>query len=126
MDEMSSKPFVLLVPSPGMGHLIPFLELANCLVAHPQLPGYSSQPLCSKPGPLSGPAISAMKLKPAAMIVDLFDKEVEGEYLDQKEPLKIPGCKPVRPEDVVKPMMNRKDPEYESFIRIGSEIGCDE
>ncbi|KAK9948675.1 hypothetical protein M0R45_004240 [Rubus argutus] len=205
MDEMSSKPFVLLVPSPGMGHLIPFLELANCLVAHhnfqatvvvvssntspaqsqaiqsattpklfdiielPPLDTTSSQVNAAGSVFTQLPAImlearsslrsaiSAMKLKPAAMIVDLFgisvlpvadefqmlkyvrvscawplalllyapilDKEVEGEYLDQKEPLKIPGCKPVRPEDVVKPMMNRKDPEYESFIRIGSEIG---
>ena len=30
----------------------------------------------------------------------VLDKQIEGEYLDQKELLKIPGCKPVRPEDV--------------------------
>ncbi|XP_061998928.1 anthocyanidin 3-O-glucosyltransferase 5-like [Rosa rugosa] len=171
-----------------MGHLIPFLELANCLIAHhnfhatvvvissntspkqsqviqsamtPKLFDIIEIPPLDTFGQVNAAgsvftqlpaimldarsslrsAISAMDFKPAAMIVDLFCtavlpvvdefhmlkyvrvsyKEVEGEYLDKKEPLKIPGCKPVRPEDV-KPMMNRKDPKYESFIRIGVEI----
>ncbi|XP_004301886.1 PREDICTED: anthocyanidin 3-O-glucosyltransferase 5-like [Fragaria vesca subsp. vesca] len=199
---MTSKPHALVVPSPGMGHLIPLLELATCLATHHNFHAtvlvVSSNPspalsqviqsakaqnlldIVELPAP-SGhdtnaagsvfthlpaimrdvrsslrSAISAMENKPSAMFVDLFgpaaftvaeefhmlkyvalgsawtlslllyapvlDKQIEGEYLDQKELLKIPGCKPVRPEDVVKPMMNRKDQEYESFIRIGLEI----
>ncbi|XP_050364564.1 anthocyanidin 3-O-glucosyltransferase 5-like [Argentina anserina] len=202
MSEMSSKPHALLVPSPGMGHLISLLELATCLATHHNfhatvlVVSYNTSPALSQviqsakaqnlldivelPAP-SGhdtnaagsvfthlpaimrdvrsslrSAISAMDNKPSAMIVDLFgtaaltvaeefqmlryvtvasawtlslllyapilDKQIEGEYLDQKESIKIPGCKPVRPEDVVKPMMNRKDQEYESFIRIGLEV----
>lgn len=203
MEEMSSKPHALLVPSPGMGHLIPLLELATCLVTHhnfratvivissntspalsqviqsaktqklldivelPPPSGHDANAagsvfthlpaimLAARSSLLS--AISAMENKPAAMIVDLFgtaaltvaeefhilkyvtlvscawpltlllyapilDKQIQGEYLDHKELLKIPGCKPVRPEDVAKPMMNRKDHEYESFIRLGLEI----
>ena len=34
MSEMTSKPHALVVPSPGMGHLIPLLELATCLATH--------------------------------------------------------------------------------------------
>ncbi|XP_062001577.1 anthocyanidin 3-O-glucosyltransferase 5-like [Rosa rugosa] len=202
MSEMSSKPHALLVPSPGMGHLISLLEVATCLATHHNFhatvlvvssntsPALSQVIQSAKSRKLLGiielpapsghdtnaagsvfthlpaimrdvrpslqSAISAMEHKPSAMIVDLFgtaaltvaeefrmlkyvtvasawtlslllyapilDKQIEGEYLDQKESLKIPGCKPVRPEDVVKPMMNRKDREYESFIRIGKEV----
>ncbi|PRQ32673.1 putative anthocyanidin 3-O-glucosyltransferase [Rosa chinensis] len=203
MAEMSSKPHVLLVPSPGMGHLIPLMEVASSLVTHhnchatlvvvssntspaqsqlirsaktqklydivelPAPSGHDSNAAGSVFTHLSAimldarsslrSAISAMELRPAAMIVDLFstavltvaqefhmlkyvtlvscawpltlllyapilDKQIDGEYLDRKELLEIPGCKPVRPEDVVKPMMNRKDREYESFLRIGKEI----
>ncbi|PRQ47674.1 putative anthocyanidin 3-O-glucosyltransferase [Rosa chinensis] len=202
MSVMSSKPHALLVPSPGMGHLISLLEVATCLATHHNFhatvlvvssntsPALSQVIQSAKSRKLLGiielpapsghdtnaagsvfthlpaimrdvrpslqSAISAMERKPSAMIVDLFgtaaltvaeefrmlkyvtvasawtlslllyapilDKQIEGEYLDQKELLNIPGCKPVRPEDVVKPMMNRKDREYESFIRIGKEI----
>ncbi|PRQ47676.1 putative anthocyanidin 3-O-glucosyltransferase [Rosa chinensis] len=201
----TSKPHALLVPSPGLGHLIPIMELADCLVtdhnfqatvlvvssniraqsqviqsARTQKPFEIIElpPLEASSGHDANPAgavftnlpaimldardalrsaISALEPKPAAMIVDLFgtpaltvadefhmlkyvkvvstawpltlllyapvlDKKVEGEYLDRTEPLQIPGCKPVRPEDVVKPMINRKSREYECFLRAGVEM----
>lgn len=198
-----SKPHVLLVPSPGLGHLIPIMELADCLVTNHNFQAtvlvvssniraqsqviQSAQklfnmielpPLDASSGHDDHPAgavftnlpaimldardclrsaISALEPKPAAMIVDLFgtpaltvadefhmlkyatvlstawplslllyapflDKKVEGEYLDRTEPLQIPGCKPVRPEDIVKPMNNRKSREYECFLRAGLEM----
>ena len=52
----------------------------------------------------------------------ILDKEVEGEYVDQKEPIRLPGCMSVRPEDLVDPMMNRTKPEYNSFLQVGSEM----
>ncbi|RDX95311.1 Anthocyanidin 3-O-glucosyltransferase 5, partial [Mucuna pruriens] len=52
----------------------------------------------------------------------VLDKQIEGQYVDQKEALKIPGCNPVRPEDVVDQMLDRNDREYEEYLRIGNEI----
>ncbi|CAN6563113.1 unnamed protein product [Malus baccata var. baccata] len=54
--------------------------------------------------------------------VPVFDKEVEGEYVDQTEPLRIPGCKPVQPEDVVDPMLDRIDQQYLEYVRIGTNF----
>lgn len=51
-----------------------------------------------------------------------LDKEVKGEYADRTEPLEIPGCKPVRPEDVSDPMLDRSQLQYRDFVRIAEEI----
>ncbi|XP_006363138.1 anthocyanidin 3-O-glucosyltransferase 5-like [Solanum tuberosum] len=47
-----------------------------------------------------------------------LDKEIEGQYVDQKEPLKIPGCKPVRPEDVNDPMLDRNEQDYREYLKV--------
>lgn len=52
----------------------------------------------------------------------VLDKEVQGEYVDQTEPFHIPGCKPVRPDEVVDPMLQRTDPQYKEYLRMGVEI----
>ncbi|KAF7140907.1 hypothetical protein RHSIM_Rhsim06G0140800 [Rhododendron simsii] len=49
----------------------------------------------------------------------VLDKEVVGQYVDQTEMLRIPGCKPVRPEDVVDPMLDRNDQQYKEYVRLG-------
>ncbi|KAF5463939.1 hypothetical protein F2P56_014062 [Juglans regia] len=56
------------------------------------------------------------------LYVPILDKEIEGEYLDQKEPLRIPGCMAVRPEDVVNPLLDRTKQEYNMFVQVGSEM----
>ncbi|ESW29756.1 hypothetical protein PHAVU_002G096500 [Phaseolus vulgaris] len=50
----------------------------------------------------------------------VLDELVEGQYVDQKEPLKIPGCKPVQPEDVIEPMLDRNDRQYKEYLAIGN------
>ncbi|KAI6695356.1 hypothetical protein NL676_023066 [Syzygium grande] len=50
-----------------------------------------------------------------------LDKEVKGEYVERAEPLEIPGCKPVRPEDVVDPMLDRSDLQYREYVRLACE-----
>ncbi|KAK3033839.1 hypothetical protein RJ639_034257 [Escallonia herrerae] len=52
---------------------------------------------------------------------NVLDKEVEGQYVDQNEPLRIPGCKPVRPEDCVDPMLDRNNQQYREYVRMGIE-----
>ncbi|CDP02806.1 unnamed protein product [Coffea canephora] len=53
------------------------------------------------------------------MYIQVLDKEIEGRYVEQKEPLRIPGCKSVRPEDVVDPMLDRNDQQYHDYIELG-------
>ncbi|KAF3439041.1 hypothetical protein FNV43_RR17316 [Rhamnella rubrinervis] len=197
----SSKPHVALLSSPGMGHLIPVLELGKRLVTHhnfsatifvvsshtsaaecqvlrssmsPRLCDIVELPsvdisgqlrhgsgivtVCSlkvqETKPLLRSAMSAMKQPPTVLIVDLFgtsalevadelgipkyvympsnawflaltiyaptlDKLVKGEYVDQTESFRIPGCKPLKPEDVVDPMLDRTTQEYNEYLRVG-------
>ncbi|KAK3224052.1 hypothetical protein Dsin_011077 [Dipteronia sinensis] len=51
-----------------------------------------------------------------------LDKIVKGEYVDLEDPLNIPGCMPVRPEDVFDPMLDRNDQQYFEYVRLGDEI----
>ncbi|XP_043713289.1 anthocyanidin 3-O-glucosyltransferase 5-like [Telopea speciosissima] len=39
-----------------------------------------------------------------------------------QEPVRIPGCKPIRVEDLVDPMMDRKDDQYDYYLHIGCTI----
>ncbi|GFY87699.1 UDP-Glycosyltransferase superfamily protein [Actinidia rufa] len=52
----------------------------------------------------------------------MLDKEIAGQYVDRTEPLRIPGCRPVRPEDVVDPMLDRTDQQYYEYLRMGVEF----
>ncbi|KAL1316375.1 anthocyanidin 3-O-glucosyltransferase 5 [Arachis hypogaea] len=45
-----------------------------------------------------------------------LDKQVQGQYADQKEPFQIPGCTPLRPEDVVDTMLDRNDKQYQEHL----------
>lgn len=48
----------------------------------------------------------------------VLDEEIEGQYVDQDQPLKIPGCKPVRPEDVVDSMLDRNNQDYHEYVTV--------
>ncbi|GMN66240.1 hypothetical protein TIFTF001_035352 [Ficus carica] len=202
--ETLKKPHAAMLASPGLGHLIPVIELAKRLVVHHNfavtifaIPSHSSPAeaqlleaamspklfdVVELPQPdISGQvspdaavvtclavmmrtcrpafrlAISSMENRPNLLIVDLFgteylsiaeelqipkyvyiatnawflalniylpvlDKEVNGEYVDQKERLRIPGCRSLWPQDVVDPMLDRSDQQYREYLRIGTEI----
>ncbi|XAR73896.1 Anthocyanidin 3-O-glucosyltransferase [Bertholletia excelsa] len=203
----SSKLHAALLCSPGMGHLIPLLELGKRLVSdhgiqvtilvvtthtspaesqylHPSNTSVNSnllQVVELPPVDISGElapgaavltqlcammraakptvrsALFNMKPRPTMFVADIFgtesfdivdefrvpkyvfftstawataltvlspvlDKEVVGQYVDLKEPLRLPGCKPVRPEDVVDPMLDRNNQQYREYLRIGIEF----
>ncbi|KAI4327559.1 hypothetical protein L6164_020004 [Bauhinia variegata] len=48
----------------------------------------------------------------------VLDRQVQGQYVDQEEPFQIPGCSPVRPEDVFDPMLDRNTREYQEYLRV--------
>ena len=57
------------------------------------------------------------------LYVPTLDLEVEGEYVDRTEPLHLPGCKAVRAEDVVDPMLDRSNQQYREYVRMGAGLG---
>ncbi|XP_031254865.1 anthocyanidin 3-O-glucosyltransferase 5-like [Pistacia vera] len=208
METSISKPHAVLISNPGLGHLIPVLELGKRIVTlqnfevtifvvasqtsaaeSEMIQAAMSPKLCQLieiPPPdishLVGPdtavvtilaimmresksalraAISTLKSRPTAMIFDLFgtesfeiadeleipkyyfvashawflaltvytpilDKLVQGQYVDQTEPFDIPGCKSLRPEEVIDPMLDRTNQQYFEYVRMGTEIPlCD-
>ncbi|KZV27736.1 anthocyanidin 3-O-glucosyltransferase 5-like [Dorcoceras hygrometricum] len=52
----------------------------------------------------------------------ILDEKIKGQYIDKPGQLDIPGCKPVRPEDVVDMMLDRDDQQYREYLRMGKEI----
>ncbi|KAH0971834.1 hypothetical protein GBA52_023990 [Prunus armeniaca] len=203
METMNnSKQHAALLCSPGMGHLIPILELAKQLVAHQnftvtifvvssQTSHAESQLLNSTPTnpqlwhvvqlpppDISGlvdpddavvtilammmrevrhafrSALLGMEVCPTMLIVDLFgteslpiaeelgiskfvyvpsnawflslmvycpvlDVEVKGDFVHQKEPIQIPGCRSILPHlDLDDTLLVRSHKEYLDFVEI--------
>ncbi|XP_006346992.1 anthocyanidin 3-O-glucosyltransferase 5-like [Solanum tuberosum] len=56
--------------------------------------------------------------------LQVLDQEIEGEYVDLKQPLEIPGCKALQPDDVVDPMMDRSDQQYHEYLKLTMEYTC--
>ncbi|PWA42081.1 UDP-glucuronosyl/UDP-glucosyltransferase [Artemisia annua] len=52
----------------------------------------------------------------------VLDKKVIGQYVEQIEPLKIPGCEPVHCEDVPDPMLDRTKRQYDEYVRMGIDF----
>ncbi|CAH8359125.1 unnamed protein product [Eruca vesicaria subsp. sativa] len=199
------QPHALLVASPGLGHLIPILELGNRLSTvlniHVTILAVTSGSSPTETDAIRASvargtcevrelhsfdidhspdatvatkiiemmratktkmavhdAVKSMNWKPTVMIIDFFgtglmsvaddigvkgtyvyvpshawflavvvylpvlDKVVEGEYIDIKEPMKIPGCRPVGPGELMETMLDRSDPQYRECLRCGEEI----
>ncbi|GMY27747.1 anthocyanidin 3-O-glucosyltransferase 5-like [Fagus crenata] len=82
--------------------------------------------------------IPALKLSPTALIMNficssawahslilyahVLDKEIKGDYVAQKESLRLPGCMPVRPEDLLDLMKDRTNQEYNVFLQTGLKM----
>ncbi|KAB1220552.1 Anthocyanidin 3-O-glucosyltransferase 5 [Morella rubra] len=197
VEPETSKPHVVVLPSPGMGHFIPLLEFAKRLVVHHDIhvsflqitteaSAAQNQLLHSSTLPpgldvidLAPANISALVSeetlvltrlciivreslrslksvlielgKPQALVIDLFstqafeicrelsiptytfftasisflafslylptlDREVDCEFVDLPEPIQVPGCTPIRTEDLLDQVRNRKIDEYKWFL----------
>ncbi|XP_059623713.1 anthocyanidin 3-O-glucosyltransferase 5-like [Cornus florida] len=197
----TTKPHAALLASPGMGHLIPVIELANRLFTHHNFdvtvftistgtsPATQSQHLTSNlfnvvtlpPVDISGSvdpnadifiqllalmrqsipnirsAINSMKSRPAVLVVDFFstaslaiadefgmlkyvymptaalfvaltlyaptmNKNFESEFGSENELLTIPGCRPVRFDDLVNAVQDRTNQIFDDYARVGVEM----
>ncbi|XP_022740171.1 anthocyanidin 3-O-glucosyltransferase 5-like [Durio zibethinus] len=204
MEGAKAKPHAVILSSPGLGHLIPVLELGRHLVtAHDSkvtifvvssgtsaaesqvIESSMSLKLCEvivlpppnisdlvdadaavftriavlmrEIRPAFSSAMSSLRFPPTVLIVDFFGNEsleiadefkipkfvyvpshawflaltiylpilheaVNGEYVDEKEGLFIPGCRPVQPEEVVDPMLSRSDQQYLEYLSMAIKI----
>ncbi|XP_047967766.1 anthocyanidin 3-O-glucosyltransferase 5-like [Salvia hispanica] len=52
----------------------------------------------------------------------ILHQQYSEEYVNQTDPIPIPGCKPVRPEDLNDPMLDQKDQQYDEYLKIGENI----
>ncbi|CAJ2635868.1 unnamed protein product [Trifolium pratense] len=198
--DLHKPSHVVLLSSPGLGHLIPTIELAKRLLIHhnfkltiiaiksptshaesqilnsatnPSLYTIIQIPSPNIPSNLSVTAhlcvtmrhaipsikstLKNLPIRPSAFIVDIFgtesltlaqelnipkfvyvasnawflsllvyspvlDEQIKGEYVVLKELLKIPGCKPIRPVDLVDPMHNRNDLGYSEYLIIANNL----
>ncbi|KAI3504793.1 hypothetical protein L1887_26512 [Cichorium endivia] len=69
---------------------------------------------------LSIPVYSFFTAPTALLAFSLYlptlDREVEGEFVDLPEPVKVPGCKQIRTQDLPGPVLNRKIDEYKWYL----------
>ncbi|KAI3995871.1 hypothetical protein MKX01_039859 [Papaver californicum] len=52
----------------------------------------------------------------------ILDSQVQGEFVDLKEPIQIPGCRPLQPRDLVDPVRNRMTDGYNWFLHHASRF----
>ncbi|CAO2144631.1 unnamed protein product [Urochloa humidicola] len=52
-----------------------------------------------------------------------LDKTVAGDFKDLPEPLCLPGCVPVPPEDILMPVQERSNPAYKWMVHHGGKYG---
>ncbi|XP_028803872.1 anthocyanidin 3-O-glucosyltransferase 5-like [Neltuma alba] len=202
-DLQSKKPHIVVLASPGMGHVTPLFEFAKRLVllhgchvtflnitteasvAQTQLlhspnlpPGLSvvdfppvdlSDMVDDDASPLTRLSINVQQNllslksillefhKPQAVVIDLFctqafeickelsipvfmfftastyllaftlllpqlDRDVAGEFVDLPAPVQVPGCSPVRTQDLIDLVGNRKSDNYKWFLHHLSRV----
>ncbi|XP_057541872.1 anthocyanidin 3-O-glucosyltransferase 5-like [Amaranthus tricolor] len=199
-----TKPHAALLASPGMGHLIPMIELANRFIIHhdfhvtifmvsmePNLDPLHKSNILNQPIntptlydlvvlpyvdssakidpsnkiltrlaimmrgyiPSLRSELRSMEHNPTLLVVDLFGTEflnladefnmvkyvcipsnawflaetIWVPFLDKQikhvGPLYIPGCKRVEYDDILDPVFDPKNSDYDDYVRIGVEIG---
>ncbi|KAI3877939.1 hypothetical protein MKW92_025611 [Papaver armeniacum] len=64
----------------------------------------------------------AADLLPFMMFLPMLDSQVQGEFVDLKEPIQVPGCKPLQPKDLVEPVRNRKFEGYKWVLHHASRF----
>ncbi|KAL8087740.1 hypothetical protein AgCh_037774 [Apium graveolens] len=65
---------------------------------------------------------SPTKLLALSFYLPKLDKEVECEYVDLPHPIQVPGCKPMRTDDLLDQLLNRKDEEYRYYLQHVSRL----
>ncbi|KAG5029652.1 Anthocyanidin 3-O-glucosyltransferase 5 [Glycine soja] len=196
-QQLPMKSHIAVLPSPGIGHVTPLLELSKLLVTHHQCHvtflNVTTESSAAQNNLLHSPTLppnlhvvdlppvdlstmvndqttivarlsvnlretlrplntilSQLPDKPQALIIDMFgthvfdtilenipiftfftasahllafslflpqlDRDVAGEFVDLPNPVQVPGCKPIRTEDLMDQVRNRKIDEYKWYL----------
>ncbi|OVA10889.1 UDP-glucuronosyl/UDP-glucosyltransferase [Macleaya cordata] len=59
---------------------------------------------------------------PFMMYLPTLDRQIPGEFIDLKEPVRVPGCKPIPIDDLIDPVRNRKTGSYKWFLYHASRF----
>nr|XP_043606882.1 UDP-glycosyltransferase 72B1-like [Erigeron canadensis] len=57
-----------------------------------------------------------------SLYLPTLDREVEGEFMDLLEPVKVPGCNPIRIQDLLEQVRDRKIDEYKWYLLHASRL----
>ncbi|KAI4297204.1 hypothetical protein L6164_037099 [Bauhinia variegata] len=57
-----------------------------------------------------------------SLFLPKLDRDVEGEFVDLPEPVQVPGCSPIRTEDLLDQVRNRKIDEYKWYLYHLSKV----
>lgn len=57
-----------------------------------------------------------------SLYLPTMDREVEGEFVDLPEPVKVPGCNPIRTQNLLDQIRNRKIDEYKWYLFHASRL----
>ncbi|GJY44160.1 anthocyanidin 3-O-glucosyltransferase 5-like protein [Tanacetum coccineum] len=70
----------------------------------------------------NGAAIFASTFLAFSLYLPTLDGEVEGEFVDLLEPVKVPGCNLIKIQDLLNEVQNRKSDEYKWFLFHASRL----
>ncbi|OVA10886.1 UDP-glucuronosyl/UDP-glucosyltransferase [Macleaya cordata] len=59
---------------------------------------------------------------PFLMYLPTLDRQIQGEFTDLKEPVQVPGCKPIPIDNLIDPVRNRKTRTYKWFLHHTSRF----
>ncbi|PON40454.1 UDP-glucuronosyl/UDP-glucosyltransferase [Parasponia andersonii] len=57
-----------------------------------------------------------------SLYLPIMDREIDGEFVDLPEPVRVPGCSPIRTEDLILQVTNRKMDEYKWYLHHSSRL----
>ncbi|XP_071694479.1 anthocyanidin 3-O-glucosyltransferase 5-like [Rutidosis leptorrhynchoides] len=132
-DGSLQKSHVVFLPSPGIGHLTPLYELAlvnqhnirNDTKPKALVIDIFSTDVFETCTDLSIPIYVFFTASAVLFTLSLYllklDREIEGEFVDLNETIKVPGCNPVRNQDAYH-VVNPKSDEYKWYMLHVSKL----
>ncbi|CAN1835850.1 Anthocyanidin 3-O-glucosyltransferase 5 [Linum perenne] len=59
---------------------------------------------------------ASVALMTFSLYLPTMDREIEGQFVDLPEPINVPRCNPIRPEDLLDQVRNRNNDEYKWYL----------
>ncbi|CAN0922077.1 Hydroquinone glucosyltransferase [Linum grandiflorum] len=59
---------------------------------------------------------ASVALMTLSLYLPTMDREIQGQFVDLPEPVNVPGCTPIRPDDLLDQVRNRNNDEYKWYL----------